>query len=108
MATTGRLAIAAGGRAAWLAVEAWIPRTLSLVGATATLAPTGADATCRTFTATAARATGCAPVKAACGTAVTPPGTVLLTYVMLVLLYPLCRWYRTVKRAHPDSFLKYI
>ncbi len=28
--------------------------------------------------------------------------------VMLVLLYPACRWYRTVKAAHPESFLKYI
>ena len=28
--------------------------------------------------------------------------------VMLVLLYPACRWYRSVKAAHPESFLKYI
>ena len=28
--------------------------------------------------------------------------------VMLVLLYPACRWYRTLKAAHPRSFLKYI
>ncbi len=28
--------------------------------------------------------------------------------VMLVLLYPACRWYRTFKKAHPDSFLKYL
>jgi uncharacterized membrane protein len=28
--------------------------------------------------------------------------------LMLVLLYPACRWYRTVKAAHPESFLKYI
>jgi uncharacterized membrane protein len=34
--------------------------------------------------------------------------TYVVAAVMLVLLYPLCRWYRTVKRAHPDSFLKYI
>jgi hypothetical protein len=27
---------------------------------------------------------------------------------MIVLLYPLCRWYRTVKAAHPTSILKYI
>jgi uncharacterized membrane protein len=28
--------------------------------------------------------------------------------VLLVLLYPACRWYRGFKAAHPDSFLKYI
>jgi uncharacterized membrane protein len=28
--------------------------------------------------------------------------------VMLVLLYPLCRWYRTVKAAHPRSLLRYL
>src|SRR5271155_4784118 len=28
--------------------------------------------------------------------------------VMLVLLYPACRWYRTVKAAHPRSILKYL
>jgi hypothetical protein len=28
--------------------------------------------------------------------------------VMLVLLYPMCRWYRTVKAAHPRSFLRYL
>jgi len=28
--------------------------------------------------------------------------------VMLVLLYPACRWYRTVKAAHPHSILKYL
>ena len=27
---------------------------------------------------------------------------------MLVLLYPMCRWYRTVKAAHPRSILKYL
>jgi len=27
--------------------------------------------------------------------------------VSLVLLYPACRWYRTFKQAHPDSFLRY-
>lgn len=26
---------------------------------------------------------------------------------LLVLLYPACRWYRTVKAAHPQSFLQY-
>jgi uncharacterized membrane protein len=38
-------------------------------------------------------------------------GTIVTTYVvaalMLVLLYPACRWYRTLKRAHPQSLLKY-
>jgi uncharacterized membrane protein len=28
--------------------------------------------------------------------------------LMLVLLYPVCRWYRTVKAAHPASLLKYL
>jgi len=28
--------------------------------------------------------------------------------VMLVVLYPACRWYRTVKAAHPRSVLKYL
>jgi uncharacterized membrane protein len=27
---------------------------------------------------------------------------------MLVLLYPMCRWYRAVKTAHPRSLLKYL
>jgi peptidoglycan/LPS O-acetylase OafA/YrhL len=27
--------------------------------------------------------------------------------VALVLMYPACLWYRRVKAAHPDSFLKY-
>jgi uncharacterized membrane protein len=34
--------------------------------------------------------------------------TYLATAAMLVLLYPLCRWYRSLKDRHPDSFLKYI
>jgi uncharacterized membrane protein len=38
-------------------------------------------------------------------------GTIVTTYVvtavLLVALYPACRWYRTVKAAHPDSLLKY-
>jgi uncharacterized membrane protein len=33
--------------------------------------------------------------------------TYIVSAVMLVLLYPACRWYRTFKAAHPDSFLKY-
>jgi uncharacterized membrane protein len=28
--------------------------------------------------------------------------------VMLVLLYPACRWYRTIKAAHPRSVLQYL
>jgi uncharacterized membrane protein len=28
--------------------------------------------------------------------------------IMLVVLYPACRWYRTVKAAHPRSVLKYL
>ena len=31
-----------------------------------------------------------------------------ISAVTLVLLYPACRWYRTVKAAHPDSILKYL
>jgi len=31
-----------------------------------------------------------------------------ISAVMLVLLYPACRWYRTVKAAHPRSVLKYL
>jgi uncharacterized membrane protein len=39
-------------------------------------------------------------------------GDITTTYtvaaVLLVLLYPACRWYRTFKAAHPDSVLKYL
>jgi hypothetical protein len=28
--------------------------------------------------------------------------------VMLVLMYPACRWYRSFKAAHPNSILKYL
>jgi uncharacterized membrane protein len=39
-------------------------------------------------------------------------GGITATYVacaiMLVLLYPMCRWYRSFKAAHPNSFLKYL
>jgi uncharacterized membrane protein len=39
-------------------------------------------------------------------------GNLTTTYVvalaMLILLYPLCRWYRTLKQKHPQSILKYI
>jgi uncharacterized membrane protein len=34
--------------------------------------------------------------------------TYIVTPVVLVLLYPACRWYRAFKAAHPDSLLKYI
>lgn len=30
------------------------------------------------------------------------------TALMLLFLYPACRWYRTVKAAHPKSILKYL
>jgi uncharacterized membrane protein len=33
--------------------------------------------------------------------------TYMVAFVMLIALYPACRWYRTVKAAHPDSWLKY-
>lgn len=33
--------------------------------------------------------------------------TYIVAALMLVLLYPACCWYRTVKRAHPQSILKY-
>jgi uncharacterized membrane protein len=39
-------------------------------------------------------------------------GDLTTTYVvaaaLLVAIYPACRWYRTVKAAHPASFLQYI
>jgi hypothetical protein len=69
-----------------LAPEPEVPRTLFLVGATSALAVIGADAICCAFTTTTALATGWPPVKAVCGTAVTPPRAVLFTYVMFVLL----------------------
>jgi uncharacterized membrane protein len=34
--------------------------------------------------------------------------TYIVAFVMLALLYPACRWFRTAKAAHPDSFLKYL
>ena len=33
--------------------------------------------------------------------------TYIAAAVMLVLLYPACRWYRSVKTAHPKSLLRY-
>jgi uncharacterized membrane protein len=39
-------------------------------------------------------------------------GNLATTYIvavpLLILLYPACRWYRSLKQAHPQSFLKYI
>jgi hypothetical protein len=46
LATTCRLATAAGGAVTWPAVVAFDPSTLSRVGATATLPLNGADAIC--------------------------------------------------------------
>jgi uncharacterized membrane protein len=34
--------------------------------------------------------------------------TYIVGFVLLVLLYPACRWYRSLKAAHPTSFLKYL
>jgi uncharacterized membrane protein len=33
--------------------------------------------------------------------------TYIVAAIMLIALYPLCLWYRSLKAAHPDSFLKY-
>ena len=33
--------------------------------------------------------------------------TYLVSGAVLLVLYPACRWYRTMKTAHPNSFLKY-
>lgn len=39
-------------------------------------------------------------------------GTIITTYVVaitgIILLYPACRWFRSVKAAHPNSPLKYL
>jgi hypothetical protein len=34
--------------------------------------------------------------------------TYVVAVVLLALLYPACRWFRTLKAAYPNSFLKYI
>jgi len=38
-------------------------------------------------------------------------GNLTTTYIawalMIVLLYPACRWYRTLKAAHPQTLLRY-
>lgn len=33
--------------------------------------------------------------------------TYIVPAVLLVALYPACIWYRNLKAAHPDSWLKY-
>lgn len=33
--------------------------------------------------------------------------TYIVAFLLLVPLYPACRWYRSYKAAHPNSFLKY-
>ncbi len=39
-------------------------------------------------------------------------GTIVTTYVVAIVgvavLYPACRWYRSLKAAHPESFLRYL
>ena len=35
------------------------------------------------------------------------PPSLSFTSLELGLLYPACRWFRTLKAAHPDSVLKY-
>ena len=35
------------------------------------------------------------------------PEAYAIAFVSLVLLYPACRWYRSFKRAHPESVLRY-
>jgi hypothetical protein len=57
-----------------------------LIGTTIVLEVTGAAAICCAFTATGDLATGCELTKVVRETAVTPPGTVLFTYLMFVLL----------------------
>jgi hypothetical protein len=86
LATTCRLATAAGGAATRPAVAALAPKTLSLVGATATRALIGAAAISRALTATATFATGCALTNACCGTTITAPWTFRFAYVMFVTL----------------------
>ena len=79
LATTCRLATAAAAQLRVPRYSLSIPSTLSREGATAALELTGAEAISRAFTATAARATGCALTKARCGTAVIAPATFLFT-----------------------------
>jgi uncharacterized membrane protein len=34
--------------------------------------------------------------------------TLIATFAVLLLMYPLCRWYFTVKRSRPESVLRYV
>lgn len=34
--------------------------------------------------------------------------TFIAAFAVLLVLYPLCRWYANVKQAHPDSLLRYL
>ena len=34
--------------------------------------------------------------------------TYLATVIVLLVLYPLCRWYDRLKQAHPNSLLRYL
>ena len=34
--------------------------------------------------------------------------TVAAAIVVLVILYPLCRWYGNIKKSHPGSILRYV
>jgi hypothetical protein len=34
--------------------------------------------------------------------------TYVVAAAMLVWLYPACRWYRSLRAAHPNSFLRYL
>ena len=85
-AITLRSATAFGGAVTRFAVLARAPSTLSRVGATCTLALTGAAETCCALTCTLAFPTGCALANVRCGTAVTAFCAVRFTYLMFVIL----------------------
>lgn len=85
-AITGRLATACGGAGTRFAVFACAPSTAWEAGGIAAREVTGIAASCRVFTGTATRETGCAVAKACCGTAVTPPCTFRFTYVTLLIV----------------------
>jgi hypothetical protein len=89
LATTCRLAIAAGGAATRPALAALAPNTLAGVGATEARALTDMVAICCALTATDAFATGCALTNACCGTTITAPCTLLFAYVMFVMVVEL-------------------
>jgi hypothetical protein len=77
LAITCRLATAGGGAATRPALLDLDPITLSREGATVALELTGPEAISRAFTVIATAATGCALMKARCGTIVTAPATFL-------------------------------